>query len=89
MIARKSVCQSCGSPILRELDKGNERDGAVSQDYCRRCYRMGSFTDPQMTAEKMGEIVRVKMLEMKFPRFLAKLMAHHVTTLKRWEPHKN
>jgi Putative zinc ribbon domain len=88
VIARKSVCQSCGSPILRDLDKGSEKNGDPSENYCRRCYRMGSFTDPQMTAEKMREIVQLKMLEMKFPRFLARMMANHVTTLKRWETHK-
>ena len=80
----KSICQSCASPILKEQDKGTERQGGTSETYCRRCYQLGSFTDPKMTVEKMYEVVRVKMIDMKFPRFLAKLMANQVYTLKRW-----
>jgi len=82
--AFKAVCQSCGSPVLKDTDLGKERNGGVSPNYCRRCYQMGSFTDPQMTAENMSESVRIKMLEMKFPRFLAVLLANKVYTLKRW-----
>jgi len=45
---------------------------------------LGVFTDPKMTVEMMREKVRVKMLEMQFPRFLAVLLANKVYTLKRW-----
>ncbi len=38
-----------------------------------------------MTVEKMREIIQHKMIEMKFPRFLAVLLANRVHTLKRWE----
>jgi hypothetical protein len=81
----KTICQSCASPILQEYDKGKERNGRFSDIYCRRCFQFGAFTDPQMTAERMHENVRIKMIEMKFPRFLASLMANQVYTLKRWE----
>ena len=81
----KTVCQSCSSPILQEHDRGKEKDGIPSATYCRRCFQFGAFTDPQMTAEKMHATVKAKMLEMKFPRFLAVLMADRVYSLKRWE----
>jgi hypothetical protein len=81
----KEVCQSCAAPILRDLDKGTERSGAPSKLYCRRCYLSGGFTDPKMTVEGMRESVRSRMIEMKFPRFLAVLLADRVYTLKRWE----
>lgn len=81
----KTVCQSCGSPILKEMDRGTEKTGGDFTDlYCRRCYRMGSFTEPQMTVDQMKETIRKKMVEMQFPRFLALLMANRVYTLKRW-----
>ena len=81
----KAVCQSCGSPILKDNDKGTELTGNTSSMFCRRCYMMGSFTDTKMTAADMSEIVRKKMIDMKFPRFLAALLANRVYTLKRWE----
>jgi hypothetical protein len=81
---QKSICQSCASPVLKEADKGTEKDGSTSPFYCRRCFMTGDFTDLKMTVEKMHEIVRVKMVAMKFPRFLSKQMANNVYTLKRW-----
>jgi len=82
----KTVCQSCASPILQEYDRGKEKDGIPSASYCRRCFQFGTFTDPQMTAEKMHASVKAKMIGMKFPRSLAVLMADRVYSLKRWEP---
>lgn len=84
MKPKPAVCQSCAVPILRDIEKGNERDGIPSELYCRRCYSWGKFTEPKMTAEKMHEIVRTRMIDLKFPRFLAKLSANGVYTLRRW-----
>jgi hypothetical protein len=80
----KTVCQSCAAPIQKEYEKGIEKNGGYSETYCRRCYQLGVFTEPKMTAEMMREKVRVKMVEMQFPRFLAVLLANRVYTLKRW-----
>ena len=82
----KTVCQSCASPILQEYDRGKEKNGTSSASYCRRCFQFGVFTDPEMTVERMHETVKAKMIGMKFPRFLALLMADQVYSLKRWEP---
>ena len=81
----KTVCQSCGSPILKESDQGTEPGGLTTDLYCRRCYRMGAFTEPEMTVAEMKEIIRRKMVEIHFPRYLAVLLADRVYTLKRWE----
>ena len=80
----RMVCQSCATPLRQEYEKGTEKDGSNSTLYCRRCYRMGAFTDPKMTAEEMHEIVRVRMVGLKFPRFLAKMSANSIYDLKRW-----
>lgn len=84
MKPKKAVCQSCASPILRDLDQGSEKDGTPSEYYCRRCFAWGKFTDPKMTVEEMHEIVRTRMIGLNFPRFLAKLSANSVYTLRRW-----
>jgi predicted amidophosphoribosyltransferase len=85
----KTVCQSCGAPLSKDSEKGKEIGGGISEHYCRRCYQMGSFTEPQMTADKMHEVVRLKMLELKFPRFLAVLLANNIYNLQRWKTAKN
>jgi len=84
MFKSKTVCQSCGSPLRKDSDKGRERNGVITETYCRRCYQLGGFTDSEMTAEKMREIIRVKMTELRFPRFLADKLADNVYSLKRW-----
>lgn len=80
----KTVCQSCGTPLRKDAEKGRERNGVISESYCRRCYQLGFFTDPQMTVEKMHETVRVKMIDLRFPRFLALELANQIYSLKRW-----
>lgn len=80
----KTICQSCAIPLSQAYDHGTEKDGSPSALYCRRCYRMGDFTEPQMTAERMYEVIRVRMVLLKFPRFLAKLAADRVYGLRRW-----
>ena len=85
----KAVCQSCASPILRDYDKGTEKGGGQSEAYCRRCYQAGFFTDIKVTAVEMHDRVLAKMTEMKFPRYLAKLMAQNVYVLKRWKTEKS
>jgi hypothetical protein len=37
-----------------------------------------------MTVEHMHETIRVKMLDLRFPRFLAIQLANQVYALKRW-----
>ena len=84
MKPRHAVCQSCAAPIQRDIDMGTEKDGSHTELYCRRCFAWGQFTEPRMTAEQMHEIVRARMIGLKFPRFLAKLSANGVYDLKRW-----
>lgn len=84
MKAKKTICQSCASPILRDFDNGTEKDGSPSELYCRRCFAWGDFTEPRMTATQMHEIVRTRMIGLKFPRFLARMSANGVYDLKRW-----
>ncbi len=85
----KPVCQSCASPVKQAYDKGTESHGGPSEIYCKKCYRLGAFIDPTMTVEKMHEDMRLRMVRMKFPRFLAKLLANQIYTLQRWDTEKN
>ncbi len=78
-------CQSCGMPLSKDEGQGGtEKDGSKSKDYCSRCYRDGSFTDPTITVEQMVEKVRGKVKEMRLPSFLANYFVKDIPKLKRW-----
>jgi len=50
----KLRCQSCGMPLDDSPENfGTETDGSASGEYCKFCYRNGSFTDPSQTVDGM------------------------------------
>jgi hypothetical protein len=79
-------CQSCGMPLSRDiLGGGTEADGATSTDYCSHCYRNGTFTEPDITAEAMTTKVRDMLrYKMHLPGFMAKYYSKDIPKLKRW-----
>ncbi|MEC0266972.1 zinc ribbon domain-containing protein [Paenibacillus anseongense] len=82
-------CQSCGMPLARdEQGGGTEKSGAKSKVYCSHCYQNGKFTQPDLTVDQMKEIVKQKMVEFGFPRFLAGLFTRNIPKLRRWSSNK-
>lgn len=79
-------CQSCGMPLKKdEKTAGTEADGTKSNMYCSHCYENGEFTMPDITVIGMQERVMDKMVEMKFPKFLAKIFTRNIPKLERWK----
>jgi len=80
------ICQSCGMPLKKDTaGGGTNSDGSKSLLYCSYCYQSGQFTRPDFTVQQMKELVVDKLVEMKFPRFIAKLFAFNIPKLKRWK----
>ncbi len=78
-------CQSCGMPPKRDpKGGGTEADGSRSSMYCSHCYGDGKFTLPDYTAAQMQELVRGKLVEMGFPRFLCGFFTKGIPRLARW-----
>lgn len=48
------LCQSCGIRLETERDRGTERDGSRSEDYCAWCYQRGEFVQ-ELTMEQQIE----------------------------------
>ena len=48
------ICQSCGMILRQASDKGTERDGHPSNEYCTFCYQHGTFTR-ELTMEELIE----------------------------------
>ncbi len=51
----EKFCQSCMIPLnQKELDnRGTEKDGSKSNEYCNLCYSNGEFIDPNITYEEI------------------------------------
>lgn len=79
-------CQSCGMPLNKdEKGGGTEANGKRSCMYCSHCYEAGKFTLPNITIDEMKEIVINKLVEMKLPKFIAKIFTRNTHKLERWK----
>ena len=80
------ICQSCAMPLMEEKQKGAEKDGTKSLDYCIYCYKDGKFTDEGITLEeKINKIVEIAS-KRGFDKKQAKEYSEKMLpTLKRWK----
>lgn len=86
MKKKYSTCQSCGMPLNKDgTTSGTETNGNLSEMYCSHCYKNGEFTLPSITVNEMKEVVTNKIVEMKFPKFVAKFLTRNTCKLKRWK----
>jgi len=78
-------CQSCAMPLKKVEDRGTEKNRQRSTKYCKYCYQDGEFVQKDFTVEDMKELVKEKMMEMGFPKFLASLYVRKIHRLERWK----
>lgn len=78
------VCQSCGKPTKKPVDRGTNLNGTLSARYCAQCYSMGEFTLPDLTAEEMQARVANRQSGLGWPGFMARWLARNVPKLDRW-----
>ncbi|MNG36916.1 putative zinc ribbon domain protein [compost metagenome] len=72
-------------PLARDEQRGGtERDGSKSNKYCSHCYQHGEFTLPGLTVEQMRELVKEKLGEFGFPKFLRGVFTRNIYKLERW-----
>lgn len=78
-------CQSCGMPMEKPEDFGMNADGFRINDYCRYCFKDGSFTEPKITMEQMIDKIAGMAPVMRMTEAQAREMAKgFVPRLKRW-----
>ncbi len=76
-------CQSCAMPFATRHG-GSEADGHTSGFYCSHCYRRGQFTNPDLTADDMMELVEARLRSLGFPGFWVRQFTRRIPALKRW-----
>jgi hypothetical protein len=80
------TCQSCG--LSNNIDeKGTEKDGTLSDDYCDDCYENGEFIEPEITLKEMIEksvpsTTKSRNMTMAEARNYLEIL---LPTLKRWD----
>ncbi|MHA4844137.1 zinc ribbon domain-containing protein [Flavitalea antarctica] len=82
-------CQSCTLPIDDAELRGTESDGSKSELYCKYCYQNGSFTDPDMTLQKMKDIATTEMMKHNLPHEIIQKSVDMLPFLTRWVAQAN
>lgn len=79
-------CQSCGMPMKKdEAGGGTNADNTKSIMFCSHCYQDGKFTKPDLDVNQMKTLVKVKLVEMGFPKFLGGFFTMNIPKLERWK----
>ena len=80
----KIFCQSCTMPIDNVADRGTEKDGSKSSEYCKYCYQNGAFINPDMSFDEMKSLVITQMEKMNLPADIIQNSVRSLPNLKRW-----
>lgn len=82
---KKTICQSCGMPIVSETQFGTNKDKTKNLDYCKYCYENGEFIDKVSMDEYIKMCsqygAQAGMTNQEMEMFCKKLFP----TLKRWK----
>ena len=82
------ICQSCGMPLDKDLNKGGTNsDGSKSDKYCSFCFQNGKFIDEGITlSEKIEKNIQIAVLRLNIPESEARKMAESsLPNLERWK----
>jgi hypothetical protein len=79
-----TFCQSCGLPLDKESQKGTEKNGLKTDEYCKYCYEYGAFKNPKMNLEDMKNTVETQMKKLNIPHNVIKKAVNILPALGRW-----
>ena len=80
----KLFCQSCTMPIDNVADRGTEKDGSKSSEYCKYCYQNGAFINPNMSFDEMKSLVITQLKKMNLTPDIIQNSVRSLPNLKRW-----
>ena len=83
MNTQKPICQCCGMPLEKELF-GTNKDGSISEKYCKWCYADGVYTYTDIN--KLLEVCVSHMASDEFDEEQAReYMTKLLPTLDYWK----
>lgn len=84
----KIRCQSCGMPLSDTFgNRGTNRDGSNTSEYCTFCFKAGEFTNPNQTlSEMIQSSIENMTADLNMPVEKATELANSfIPNLKRWK----
>ena len=81
----EKICQSCGMPIKEVSELGTEKDGSISKDYCKYCYKDGEFIDKVTMEEYINMCSQYGAQAGMTNEQMKDLCTKLFPTLKRWK----
>lgn len=78
------ICQSCSMPLTNESDKGTNKDGSLSVDYCKYCFEAGNFIGYKTLEEAIADSVNYAEQSGMTKEEMLSLAKEILPTLKRW-----
>ena len=84
---QERFCESCGAPMGENNEMyGTEANGSKSTDFCKHCYDLGAFLQPDITLDEMIEFVAgIMVKDFGFsPEDAMEQCKEGIPNLKRW-----
>lgn len=74
-------------PLENNFVLGTNEDGSKNNEYCNICFRMGKFTNPNLTLHDEMESVTLQIMSLKkISKDAAKFIVENtLPKLKRWQ----
>lgn len=72
-------------PLNKEEVKGTEKNGLITDEYCKYCYENGAFKNPDMNLEDMKKNVQNQMKKMQLHENVIQKAVNILPALKRWQ----
>lgn len=84
-VALADICQSCGMPMVKDEERGTEKDGTLSKEYCCYCYKDGEFTSDCTMEEMIENNLKYAPDIYKDPEAGRRQMMEYFPALARWK----
>ena len=81
------MCQSCSMPLTKEEDKGTNKDGTRSEEYCVYCFVNGAFEGYQTVEEAIADSVNYAESAGMTKEEMLAYAKENYPNLKRWKKH--
>jgi len=80
------MCQSCAMLMQNQDDYGTEKDNQKNSEYCKYCYKDGSFLDEGISLQEQIKKVSQIAIQMEMAEKMAQDIAQNIIPqLKRWK----
>lgn len=82
---KTDFCQSCGMRLSDQTHHHLFSNEDKQSIYCKTCFNVGEFTEPELTLEQMKRKVRNRCKELGFSKLLTLVVTIRLKNLERWK----